>query len=151
MSYAENNRHWLKLFINDILNSKDNNLELYGAFAIETDVFCANILDDKKGKFDKEHILEKLKQYDSLSSGYIIRMRDTVGHDINDVKRELFRLLMKLDSHNKLDLLKIKFDLVRLDTNRFAFARKHYLLVCDIQENIDFELIYGTLKVMAVI
>ena len=61
---------------------------------------------------------------------------------------DFFDFKKKCDKENQLGLKDIKFDLIDLSEGIESYGEHYYLIACDINKEIDFELSYGTFKVL---
>ena len=61
---------------------------------------------------------------------------------------DFFDFKKKCDKENQLGLKDVKFDLIDLSEGIESYDKHYYLIACDINKEIDFELSYGTFKVL---
>lgn len=149
MPYTENNRFWLKLFVKDFLRAEEKFLARANITPIPVETFYENFVEkERRRKIDKDYILKNLNRFNSLSSGFVLKCSGTNINMAQKVKLHLYERLKELDPKNQLGIKNITFDLVHLSTNSFTLSSKYYMLICDVSKYIDFELVYGSLKVI---
>lgn len=150
MDFKVNNRYWLNQFIQDFIDYNKSFLLCNNTSSYDIDTFLNKFVykDSVKDK-DKENLINILHKYKSILSDCILRTK--YSNLKYDIIRKFYNFIKEKDPDNQLDLNKIKFELVNLTTSSFppfSSTLGYYLIVCDIDDSINFELIYGTLKVI---
>lgn len=148
MDFKVNNRYWLNRFVQDFLESEKSFLNYHFATCYKIDDFENRFLyKNSVNEGDRHYFKKVLNKYKYVLSNNILHIR---RHETRkeDIVRKFYDFVKKKDPENKLDLRRIRFDVLDLTTYMFSFGPKYYLILCDMDKSIDFELIYGTLKVM---
>lgn len=154
MDFKINNRYWLNKFIQDFIDYKK---PVYNGFHISCfevkDFEKKFVLKDRIDKKYQKQFVDTIKLYQDLSVNCILAIKQNPWHpetDLTklDIIRHFYQYTLWKDPHNELDLNKIKFELLRINFGSIASDFECYLIVCDINKSINFELIYGTMKII---
>ena len=147
MDFRLNNRYWLDLFVKDFLKLREHIFEWKGIHVFSISIFS------KKYVY-KNHIREReqryfeytLKKYGTCLTDYILVTKSNV--EKHDITIDFWEFKKNCDKENKIGLKDLTFDLIDLSNGIQSYGQHYYLIACDINKEIDFELIYGTLKVL---
>ena len=84
-------------------------------------------------------------EYKHARVGILVTKKNIEKHKIVMV---FFDFKKKCDKEDQLGLKDVKFDLIDLSEGIESYDKHYYLIACDINKEIDFELSYGTFKVL---
>ena len=103
---------------------------------------------EKKIKYNAKDCLDKfLSKYTQFSTNYILSIPRS--EEKNVFTYRFYSFLYDCDKDRSLDLTLLKFDLVQLPSQLVPnYGPKFYLFICEINPKVNFELSYGTLKVL---
>lgn len=150
MDFRINNRYWLNMFVRDFLETEKRIFEWKGARILSIDEFKDRyVYTNHTGEREEKYFELIIGKYNQcLSNSIIITKRNIEKFDI---AMDFFEYKKKCDKENKIGLKDVKFDLIDLSEGIHSSGQHYYLIACDIDSSINFELIYGTLKILNVI
>ena len=147
MDFKIDNKYWISCFVRDFINiekvyMKKHNIEM---FDIET--FLHKIIE-KKLKYNTKGCLDRfLSKYSQISTNCILSIPRSEERNVFTYR--FYSFLCDCDKDRSLDLTLLKFDLVQFTSQLVPkYGPKFYLFICEINPKINFELSYGTLKVL---
>ena len=148
MDFKINNRYWLNRFVQDFFESEKSFFNYHFATVYEINDFSDRfVYKHNVNENDKVYFKNTLNKYKSILANTILHVKRRKTRK-EEIVRKFYTFIKEKDKDNKLDLRKIKFEIIDLTSHMFSFGPKYYLILCDIDHDINFELIYGTLKVM---
>lgn len=149
MSFAQNNRYWLNVFMTDFFENEKKKFDLNNNVRVlPINIFKVNIIG-KALKREVAYFEYVMKKYSDCLLNYILVAKKTV--EKHDILYDFFEFKDKCDKEGKIGLKDVKLDLIDLSKGIESYGKHYYLIACDIDKQIDFELIYGTLKVINVL
>ena len=147
MSFTLNNRYWLNMFVRDFLETEKRIFEWKGARILSITEFKDRyVYTNHTGEREEKYFELIIRKYNScLSDSIIVTKRNIEKFDI---ATDFFDFKKKCDKENQLGLKDVKFDLIDLSEGIESYGKHYYLIACDVDKEIDFELTYGTLKII---
>ena len=135
MDFKINNRYWLDLFVKDFLESKRRIFEWQNIHTFSINSFGDRyVYKDRVPERQQRYFEYILKKYGPCLSDYILVTKKNI---------EKHKIVMDFS-----DFKDVKFDLIDLSEGIESYDKHYYLIACDINKEIDFELSYGTFKVL---
>lgn len=147
MDFKINNRYWLDLFVKDFLESKRRIFEWQNIHTFSINSFGDRyVYKDRVPERQQRYFEYILKKYGPCLSDCILVTKKNI--EKHKIVMDFFDFKKKCDKENQLGLKDIKFDLIDLSEGIESYGEHYYLIACDINKEIDFELSYGTFKVL---
>ena len=150
MDFEIKNRYWLNRFLEDVMVAKEKELGKQNFSSCTIKEYGKMFIYHKRCDPRKRAYFQNLiNTYKNMLVKRVIKI-DTYSRYRGE-KAQVFQLLRETiedyDKKNQLNLHKIKFELITLDASN-PFGAQYYLIACNIDKLINFELTYGTLKIM---
>lgn len=147
MDFKVNNRYWLNKFIEDFIENKMRIFEWQRVRVFSINDFGIKFVY-KNWRSDREekYFESILRKYKSCLSDFIFVTKESVKK--HDLFMEFSNFKNECDIQNQIGLKDVKFELIDLSEGLKSYGQHYYLIVCDIDKSINFELIYGTMKII---
>lgn len=150
MSFEIKNRYWLNRFLEDVMVAKEKELGKQNFSSCTIKEYGKIFIYHKRCDPGKRAYFQYLiNAYKNMLVKRVIKI--DLYSRYRGEKALVFQLLRETienyDKENQLNLHNVKFELITLDASN-PFGAQYYLVVCDIDKLINFELTYGTLKIM---
>lgn len=147
MDFRINNRYWLNIFVRDFLETEKRIFEWKGARILSIDEFKDRyVYTNHRGEREENYFELTIRKYNPcLSDSIVITKRNIEKLDIT---MDFLEYKRRWDKENKIGLKDVRFDLIDLSEGIHSSSQHYYLIACDIDSSVNFELVYGTLKIL---